>query len=132
MTDTIKGKRGGKRPGSGRKRGTPNKVTKALKDIASEYTEEALGVLVEVMRDHDAPHAVRVSAADKLLDRGHGRPAVTIEATASGTLDPEMMEKLKTVYIERMAQARERQRQLLIERGLYTEDAERRLSAPYS
>jgi cellobiose-specific phosphotransferase system component IIA len=70
-----KKQRGGKRPGSGRKKGSLNKVTVNLKQKAGEYTEEALNVLAEVMRNPEAPAAARIQAADKILDRAHGRPA---------------------------------------------------------
>lgn len=36
-------------------------------------------VLVDAMRDPEAPQAVKIQAADKLLDRGHGRPAINVE-----------------------------------------------------
>lgn len=72
--------RGGKRPGSGRKRGVLNKTTISLKNMASKYTEEAIRVLVEVMRDPETPPAVKVQAADRLLDRSHGKAAIHIEA----------------------------------------------------
>jgi hypothetical protein len=111
-------KRGGKRPGSGRKKGTPNKATIDLKGKAGEYTAEAIQVFVDVMRDIEAPAAVRVQAADKLLDRSHGKPAMHIEAQHSEKMDPELMKRLETEFVDRLARARERQRQVLIERGL--------------
>jgi hypothetical protein len=116
-----KTKRGGRRAGSGRKPGVKNRVTTALKDLANEYTERALKVLVEVMEDPEAPHAARVAAADKVLDRGHGRPAIMVDASLSGKLDQEMLHRLETEMMERMAKARERQRQVLIERNLISE-----------
>lgn len=118
MTPTDKVKRGGKRAGSGRKRGTPNKVTRALKEVAGEYSDEAIQTLVDVMRDPETPPAVKVAAADKLLDRAHGRPAIAVEATVSGKMDKALLEKIETEYLQRMEAARERQQQVLIERGL--------------
>jgi uncharacterized protein (DUF885 family) len=114
-------KRGGRRPGAGRKSGTPNKSTRELKELAGEYTERAVKTLVAVMEDQEAPPAARVAAADKLLDRGHGRPAVTVEANV-GKLDPDLIHRLQTDMVERMARSRERQRQVLLERGFIDED----------
>lgn len=111
-------KRGGKRPGSGRKKGTPNKVTVDLKNKANEYTAEAIQTFVDVMRDPEAPAAVRVQAADKLLDRSHGKPAMHIEEQHTAKMDPELMKRLETEFVDRLARARERQRHVLIERGL--------------
>jgi transcriptional regulator with XRE-family HTH domain len=63
-----------------------------------------------------------IKAADKLLDRGYGRPAVTVEANVDNKLDPDLMHRLETEFVERMAKARERQRQVLIERGFIDKD----------
>ena len=60
--------------GKGRPRGVPNKATAAVREIAQQYTVEAVGALAAVMRDATAPHAARVSASTALLDRGHGKP----------------------------------------------------------
>lgn len=117
-----KTKRGGKRPNSGRRPGSRNKVTRALKEMANEFSERALNVLVSVMEDPEAPAAARVAAADKILDRGHGRPAITVDANLSDTLGPDMMRRLETEMMERMARARARQQAVLAERGMDDED----------
>jgi hypothetical protein len=80
MQQSAKSKRGGRRQGSGRKPGALNKSTVALKDVAAPYSAEAVKTLVDVMRDPETPPAVKVQAADKLLDRSHGRPAIHVEA----------------------------------------------------
>lgn len=69
---------GGKRPGAGRKAGIPNKSTGELKAHAQQYTPEAIDFLVSVMRNAEAPFPARVSAANSVLDRGHGKPAQAI------------------------------------------------------
>ncbi len=65
--------------GKGRPKGAPNRATRELRALATEYTEQALLVLAEVMRDGRAPHAARVHAATALLDRGHGKPRQELE-----------------------------------------------------
>jgi hypothetical protein len=60
-------RRGGKRPGSGRKKGTPNKGTVA-REIAQTYATEAIEVLRSVCADSSADETARVQAACKLLD----------------------------------------------------------------
>jgi hypothetical protein len=67
-----KTKHGGRRPGSGRKKGTPNKATADVKAAAQQYTTQAIDALAHVML-HGESEAARVAAADKLLDRGHGK-----------------------------------------------------------
>lgn len=116
----TKSTRGGKRAGSGRKKGTQNRATIELKQLAGAYTEEAVQVFVDVMRDAAEPGSVRVAAADKLLDRAHGRPAVHIE-TVNNKVDAELMSLIETRYLTGLEQARLRQRQVLIERGIIIE-----------
>jgi hypothetical protein len=67
-------KRGGRRPGAGRPKGSRSSTQKLiLAERAREFTETALRVLVEVATKSESDSA-RVSAAVALLDRGHGRP----------------------------------------------------------
>jgi hypothetical protein len=64
--------RGGKRAGAGRKPGARTKAKLEIMEAAKVYTTEALETLAHVMRTGDS-EAARVAAADKLLDRGHGK-----------------------------------------------------------
>lgn len=73
--------RGGKRPGAGRPKGAPNKVTADVKAIALEYSQEAVDTLAEVMRDKGAPAAARVAASNAILDRGFGKPMQSVDAS---------------------------------------------------
>ena len=74
--------RGGFREGAGRPSGSINKSspeqTKRLSELAKAYTEEALETLVDVARN-GRTDAARVSAANALLDRACGKPAVKQE-----------------------------------------------------
>jgi len=71
---------GGTREGSGRPAGAVNKATSGLKlnlsELAREYTNDALDVLVEVMKSGQSDSA-RIAAATAILDRGYGRPTKT-------------------------------------------------------
>lgn len=73
--------RGGKRDGAGRPAGVPNKATAEVKAIAQQYTDEAITTLAEIMKGVEHPAAARVSAAQALLDRGHGKAKQAIEAS---------------------------------------------------
>jgi hypothetical protein len=66
--------RGGKREGAGRPKGSPNKATVIVKEAAQAFTADAIDTLAEIMRSPAHPAAARVSAANALLDRGHGKP----------------------------------------------------------
>jgi hypothetical protein len=70
-------KRGGKREGAGRKAGVPNKVGADLRELAQEYTSEALAALVEMVRGDNGPS--KVAAAREILDRGHGKASLTLD-----------------------------------------------------
>jgi hypothetical protein len=108
----MKTKRGGKRPGAGRKAGTPNKATRELKEIAREHTEAAIKTLVAVMEDTEAPPAARVAAADKLLDRGHGRPAVHLEPVEVN-IAPIPWDELREIRKKSMEEAEQRHREMI-------------------
>ena len=58
----------------GRKAGTPNRVTASIKETAGAYSSEAVQTLVDLMRNETTPPAVKLSAANALLDRAHGKP----------------------------------------------------------
>jgi hypothetical protein len=45
----------------------------AVRDLAREYADDAVQVLASIMRDNEAPHAARISAATEILNRGYGR-----------------------------------------------------------
>jgi hypothetical protein len=98
-------KRGGKRPGSGRKKGTPNRLTSSLKQYAAQYGTEAIDKLVEVMRNPEAPLNSVVAAARELLDRGFGKPVQTVEV--SGEIQPVDTGELDRIYERNMAKVAE-------------------------
>jgi hypothetical protein len=108
----MKTQRGGKRPGAGRKAGTPNKATRELKEIAREHTEAAIKTLVAVMEDTEAPPAARVAAADKLLDRGHGRPAVHLEPVEVN-ITPIPWDELREIRKKSMEEAERKHREMI-------------------
>lgn len=79
-----KSNRGGKREGAGRPKGAHNKATASIREIAREYTDDAVNALVRVLTDDDAPHAAVVSAANSILDRGYGKPATIVQGDEDG------------------------------------------------
>ena len=74
--------RGGHRSGAGRPTGRLNKTTseqsKRLSELAKDYTHDALMTLIDVAKNGRSD-AARVSAANALLDRSYGKPAVKEE-----------------------------------------------------
>lgn len=69
----------------GRTKGTPNKISLDVKELAQEYTSEAVEALAEIMRDGDSA-AARVAAIKELLDRAHGKPKQSIDGTFDGRM----------------------------------------------
>ena len=73
---------GGYRQGAGRPTGSLNRTTseqsQRLSELAKDYTLDALLTLVDVAKNGRSD-AARVSAANALLDRGYGKPAVKEE-----------------------------------------------------
>ena len=67
-------KRGGRRPGAGRKPGKMSAAKLSIAQAARELGEEALQMLMQVARDPTSPASARVGAATAILDRGFGKP----------------------------------------------------------
>jgi len=65
---------GGKRQQSGRKPGSPNRSTAAIRELAGQHAKTAIKTLVELMTDAETPSAARISASRELLERGFGKP----------------------------------------------------------
>jgi hypothetical protein len=61
------------------------KIEGPLRDLARQYTTEAIQTLVTVMKDETAPHNARCIAAQALLDRGYGKPVQAQEVTLRKT-----------------------------------------------
>lgn len=76
------GAKGGPRPGAGRKKGEPNKATATLKELARQYTAEAIEALIEVVRTETG--SARVQAANAILDRGYGKPSQVLSGDENG------------------------------------------------
>jgi len=113
---TVKSKqsnRGGKRAGSGRKKGTPNKSTFELKQAAAKYGNEALNKLMEIMRDPETPSNVAVSACKEVLDRGFGKPAITVDVPEVNLNVFPPQEELDAIYEKALAEAAERDKILI-------------------
>lgn len=62
----------------GRQAGTPNKVTRDVKELAQTYVEEGLA---GIARDKENPPAARVAAYRELLDRACGKPMQGVALT---------------------------------------------------
>ncbi len=76
---------GGRRPGAGRPLGSPNRLTRPLKELAALQSEACIAVLVE-LRDHADTEQVRLAAANALLDRAHGKPRQAVDLRDDGKL----------------------------------------------
>jgi hypothetical protein len=74
-------KRGGSRPGAGRKKGKVSTAKRELAEMAKEHAEAALLTLAEISGGNSAASA-RVSAAVAILDRAYGKPTQALEHTS--------------------------------------------------
>ena len=61
----------------GRSKGTPNKATAEVKDLAREHGPAAIAKLRAIM-DKGASEQAQVAAAKELLDRAYGKATQTI------------------------------------------------------
>lgn len=75
----AKGAKPGERRG-GRTKGVPNKATADIKEIARQYTSQAIEQIVALM-SNAASEQVRFAAAKELIDRGYGKSPQSMEHT---------------------------------------------------
>jgi hypothetical protein len=68
---------------SGNPNGRP-KIPAEIREMARAASPEALQALIDGMKDSGAPHAARVTAADKILDRAWGKPSQPIDGGGEG------------------------------------------------
>jgi hypothetical protein len=64
-------------------------IAAEVKALALHHTTEAIGLLVEIMRNPKAPLNSRAAAASTLLDRGLGKPELSAKVEAA-TKGPEL------------------------------------------
>ena len=67
-----KSKRGGSRPGAGRRKGSITKATADVRLLAQQYGPDAMRELARLASKANSETA-RVAAIKELLDRGYGR-----------------------------------------------------------
>ena len=78
---------------SGNPSGRPREVGN-VRELAREYTEEAIETLVDLMR-HAKSDAARGAAAQALLDRGYGKSvAVSMDIVDEGQAHLEALQEL--------------------------------------
>jgi hypothetical protein len=55
-----------------------------VRDLARQYTEDAINTLAEIMKDQGQPGAARTAASSALLDRGWGKATQPLSGDAEG------------------------------------------------
>lgn len=63
---------------SGRPRLIETPSGRSLRELAREHTMEAMETLIAIALDDQAPAPARISAASAILDRGYGKPTLTV------------------------------------------------------
>lgn len=67
-----------RKPGSGRKKGSVNRTTQQMRELAQQHGPDALQVLVGIM-SFGASETARIAAAREVLDRAYGKVAQPVE-----------------------------------------------------
>ena len=70
----------------GRKKGTPNKATAQIKELAAEYAPEAMRRLAQLMRQKKNDPAA-FSAAKEIVDRHAGKTTQSLTIRKIGSWD---------------------------------------------
>ena len=91
----------GKKTG-GRQKGSKNLSTRDMRAKAQAYGDDMIEVLVKIAKNGKLPPHDRITAAEKVLDRGYGKPAqqVKVQSNGAGRFDWDKVpiEKLREVH----------------------------------
>ena len=79
------GRRRGTTKTGGRHKGTPNKVTVAVREAALKHGPGAVSELARLMTNAES-ESVRIAACREILDRAYGRPRQTMEHDITGNV----------------------------------------------
>lgn len=82
-------RRGGGRPFQPGQSGNPGGRPKAVREVvelARAHTVAAITALADIVQDSGAPPAARVTAADKLLERGWGKAVQPVSGADGGAV----------------------------------------------
>ena len=74
------GRKKGTAKTGGRRKGTPNKVTVAIREAALAFGPDAIAELARLMHDGQTEH-VRIAACREILDRAYGKARQSVEHT---------------------------------------------------
>src|SRR5215510_2469853 len=94
LSPKIRGKNGGRRPGAGRKKGTPNFMTRELKEICRQEAPTLVKELIRLATSAES-EAVRVASIKKMFERGFGRATQPIEGTMTYGVSEQLAELFK-------------------------------------
>ena len=98
----------GRPPGPAR---TTRRNVLAAQRMFQQYAEEAMLTMVEIMRDPEADHAVRLKAANDIQNRAYGTPVTTqvqhkiIEDETGSPVSAVALSSAATKELEQLAQA---------------------------
>jgi hypothetical protein len=101
--------KGGFKPGVSANPGGRPKVVAEVRALAQAHSAEVVKTLVEIMQNSKAPLAIRVAAANNILDRAVGRPEFSgkIETSQTKELDfSRLNEAERAIFEQLVAQAR--------------------------
>ena len=74
----------GKKTG-GRQKGSTNVSTREMRAAAQAHGKDMIDVLVKIAKNGKLPPHDRIIAAEKVLDRGYGKPSQQVKATLGGS-----------------------------------------------
>jgi hypothetical protein len=78
MAKFVKGQSGNP---SGRAKTTA--LTREFREMAREYTDEALNAVVAILRNRKAAPSTRMAAAEMLIEHGHGKAIARSEVSVT-------------------------------------------------
>jgi hypothetical protein len=83
---------GGRQSGSGRKKGSPNKITREINEIAHSYGPGALKELARIATQVASEAGPVVAACREILDRAYGKAMQPIQGTVDYGISEQLAE----------------------------------------
>lgn len=104
-------RRGGKRPNAGRPKGKVSEAKRAIAEVAQDYAQDMLNVLVQIAKNPEEPASARVTAANTVIERGYGKPVTPIQNESQDRLTLALIEISKQGSAAPIATARKREQE---------------------
>ena len=84
------------------KKTTSSRTLEAINNLARSHSKQAIQTIANIMKDDDASDAVRLKAAELMLDRAVGKATMKVEKTIDISIQSQHLEAIKAAAVLRL------------------------------